>query len=134
MRGRLAVAPDAFVIMEANPEDVTADSVAAWRALGVHGLSLGVQSFDPRLLRFLGRGHGGAEARRAVELALAAGFDWVSLDLIYGAPAASLGPARDRPRRRRGRDRPRSPSPVVLPAHRARRNAVRRGARSRPVA
>jgi oxygen-independent coproporphyrinogen-3 oxidase len=89
---RLAVASDAFVIMEANPEDVTSDSVAAWRALGVRGVSLGVQSFDARLLRFLGRGHSGAEARRAVELALAAGFDWVSLDLIYGAPAETWDP------------------------------------------
>ena len=92
MRRSLAVASDAFVILEANPEDVTADSVAAWRALGVHGLSLGVQSFDARLLRFLGRGHDGAQARRAVELALAAGFDWVSLDLIYGAPSTSWDP------------------------------------------
>jgi oxygen-independent coproporphyrinogen-3 oxidase len=92
LREKLAIAPGAFVIMEANPEDVTAGSVASWRALGVHGLSLGVQSFDPRLLRFLGRSHSGDEARRAVELALAAGFDWVSLDIIYGVPAMTCDP------------------------------------------
>src|SRR6185503_8314994 len=82
-RRSLVIAADAFVILEANPEDVTADSVAAWRSLGVDGLSLGVQSFDARLLRLLGRAHSGAQARRAVEVALAAAFDWVSLDLIY---------------------------------------------------
>jgi oxygen-independent coproporphyrinogen-3 oxidase len=85
-RARLAIASDAFVMMEANPEDVTPQAAGAWRELGVGGLSLGTQSFDDAMLRFLGRGHRGYEARRAVEVALAAGFEWVSLDLIYGAP------------------------------------------------
>ena len=49
-------------------------------------LSLGVQSFDAGALAFLGRRHTPAEARRSVELARAAGFDTVSLDLIYGLP------------------------------------------------
>ena len=90
-RGRLRIAGDALVIMEANPEDVTPKAVADWREIGIAGLSLGVQSFDDGLLRFLGRRHRGDAARRAVEIALAARFDWVSLDLIYGAPL----PARD---------------------------------------
>jgi oxygen-independent coproporphyrinogen-3 oxidase len=92
VRNELEIAPGAFTIVEANPEDVTAETVASWRELDVDGLSLGVQSFDPRLLRFLGRGHSGEEARRAVELALDAGFRWVSLDLIYGAPAPTGDP------------------------------------------
>jgi oxygen-independent coproporphyrinogen-3 oxidase len=71
------------VFLEANPEDVDADRVAAWRRLGVTFLSLGVQSFDDRDLEFLGRRHTGAEARRAIELALGAGFETVSVDLIY---------------------------------------------------
>jgi oxygen-independent coproporphyrinogen-3 oxidase len=92
VRDALPIAPDAFTILEANPEDVTADAVAAWRELGIEGLSLGVQSFDARLLHFLGRAHSGEEARRAVELALDAGFPWVSLDLIYGSPAKGCDP------------------------------------------
>jgi coproporphyrinogen III oxidase-like Fe-S oxidoreductase len=84
LRHSLPLAADAWIGMEANPEDVTAGSLAAWRGLGVAMLSLGVQSFDAATLRFLGRRHGPAEARRAVEMSLAAGFATVSIDLIYG--------------------------------------------------
>jgi oxygen-independent coproporphyrinogen-3 oxidase len=73
-----------WIFLEANPEDVTAAACAAWRALGVRTLSLGVQSFSDEALRFLGRRHRGAQARAAVETALAAGFDTVSIDLIFG--------------------------------------------------
>ncbi len=84
LRHSLPLAADAWIGMEANPEDVTAERLAAWRGLGVAMLSLGVQSFDAATLRFLGRRHGPAEARRAVEMSLAAGFATVSIDLIYG--------------------------------------------------
>jgi len=73
-----------WIFLEANPEDVTAEACAAWRALGVRTLSLGVQSFSDETLRFLGRRHTGRQARAAVETALAAGFDTVSIDLIFG--------------------------------------------------
>jgi putative oxygen-independent coproporphyrinogen III oxidase len=76
--------PAPWVFLEANPEDVTPAACAAWRALGVRTLSLGVQSFSDEALRFLGRRHGGQEARAAVGTALAAGFDTVSIDLIFG--------------------------------------------------
>ncbi|HVR29880.1 MAG TPA: radical SAM protein, partial [Thermoanaerobaculia bacterium] len=93
-RAALPLDPEAFVVLEANPEDVAPAALDAWRGLGVRGLSLGVQSFHDGVLRFLGRRHGAARARRAVELSLGAGFDWVSLDLIYGSPAD--GPVRGR--------------------------------------
>jgi oxygen-independent coproporphyrinogen-3 oxidase len=84
-RTHLALAPPApWVFLEANPEDVTEEACAAWRALGVRTLSLGVQSFSDESLRFLGRGHDGRRAREAVETALGAGFDTVSIDLIFG--------------------------------------------------
>lgn len=73
-----------WIFLEANPEDVTASSCAEWRRLGVRTLSLGVQSFSDDALRFLGRRHDGRRARQAVEAALGAGFDTVSVDLIYG--------------------------------------------------
>jgi putative oxygen-independent coproporphyrinogen III oxidase len=85
-RVRLPVAADACMSMEANPEDVTARNLAAWRALGVDTLTLGVQSFDDAALRFLGRRHTGEEARRAVEAALEVGFAVVGVDLIFGLP------------------------------------------------
>jgi len=85
-RAHLAFAPPApWVFLEANPEDVTPEACAAWRALGVRTLSLGVQSFSDEALRFLGRHHNGRQARTVVETALSAGFDTVSIDLIFGA-------------------------------------------------
>jgi len=86
-RSHLALAtPAPWIFLEANPEDVTPDACAAWRALGVRTLSLGVQSFSDEALRFLGRRHGAQQARAAVEAAQAAGFDTVSVDLIFGLP------------------------------------------------
>jgi oxygen-independent coproporphyrinogen-3 oxidase len=76
--------------LEANPEDTDAAALAAWRALGFTSLSLGVQSFDDQALGFLGRRHTGDQARQAVERSLAAGFESVSVDLIYCLPGQSL--------------------------------------------
>jgi len=84
-RAQLAFAPEGpWLFLEANPEDVTPEACAAWRALGVGTLSLGVQSYSDETLRFLGRRHDGREARAAVDTALAAGFHTVSVDLIFG--------------------------------------------------
>jgi oxygen-independent coproporphyrinogen-3 oxidase len=85
-RGNLSIQDRAWVSFEANPEDVNPASVRAWRALGVRFLSLGIQSFDEDALRFLGRRHSPEEARQSVETARAAGFDTISIDLIYGLP------------------------------------------------
>jgi len=89
LRGSLVIEPGAALTLEANPEDVTPASVAAWRRLGVTVLSLGVQSFDGETLRFLGRAHAPGRAVAAVEAALAGGFATVSLDLIFGLPGQS---------------------------------------------
>ncbi len=86
---RLRPADDPWIFLEANPEDVTVERLRAWRALGVRTLSLGVQSFDPTALEFLGRGHTPDQARRAVEAAATAGFSTLSIDLIYGLPGQS---------------------------------------------
>jgi oxygen-independent coproporphyrinogen-3 oxidase len=75
-----------WIVLEANPEDVTEAACAAWRGLGVRTLSLGVQSFSDEALRFLGRRHSAAQAQAAVETARAAGFSTVSVDLIFGLP------------------------------------------------
>ncbi len=72
--------------IEANPGDVTRERAAAWLDLGLNRVSLGVQSFDDAVLRFLGRRHDAGQAARALEAVLAAGFDNLSIDLIYGVP------------------------------------------------
>ena len=90
VRASVRVAHDARLFLEINPEDVTAHQAADWRALGVTNVSLGVQSFEDEELRFLGRRHGGAQARAAVETLLAADFESVSFDLIYGLPDQDL--------------------------------------------
>lgn len=82
----LPVSDDAWIFLEANPEDVTPTSLQAWRDLGVRTLSLGIQSFDAEPLAFLGRRHSSEQARRSVELAREAGFHTVALDLIFGLP------------------------------------------------
>lgn len=89
VRRQLDVAPGAEIFFEANPEDVSRESLAAWRQLGVTFLSLGVQSFRDDELAFLGRRHSGKQARQSVELAQEAGLRTVSFDLIYGLPEQS---------------------------------------------
>jgi putative oxygen-independent coproporphyrinogen III oxidase len=90
VRSGLPVVEDAWIFLEANPEDVTPESVRAWRELGVRTLSLGIQSFDSDALAFLGRRHSPEEARRSIELARAAGFHTVAFDLIYGLPGQTV--------------------------------------------
>lgn len=85
LRSRFAIAEEAEVTLEANPEDITAGAIAGWRALGVNRLSIGVQSFHDEELLPLGRVHGGVRARDAVALAVASGLR-TSLDLILGLP------------------------------------------------
>ena len=75
--------------IEANPDDVSPELLALWRRLGVTRVSIGVQAFHDRVLQLLNRRHDAAAARRAVELALAAGFA-VSLDLMLGLPGMAM--------------------------------------------
>src|SRR5262249_36014812 len=81
---RLGLREDAEVTLEANPGTLTTERLAGYRAAGVTRLSLGAQSFQPALLRTLGRDHTADQTGAAVESARAAGFGNVSLDLIFG--------------------------------------------------
>lgn len=83
---RFEIAPDAEITVEANPEGLSRDKLAAYREAGVNRLSLGVQSLDDALLVRLGRLHSAAQAQAAFEAARAAGFANVSVDLMYGLP------------------------------------------------
>lgn len=84
------VTPDAEVTLEANPDDLTPDYVAALAALPVNRVSLGVQTFDDDALRLLRRRHTGRQAVAAVESLARAGVDNLSVDLIYGLPGQTL--------------------------------------------
>jgi oxygen-independent coproporphyrinogen-3 oxidase len=89
VRGRVRLAADAEITLEANPGAVDAAHFAAYREAGVTRLSIGVQSFRAEQLRRLGRVHDAAAARAAVRTAREAGFDNVNLDLMYGLPEDS---------------------------------------------
>jgi putative oxygen-independent coproporphyrinogen III oxidase len=86
---RFGLAADAEVTTEANPDSVSAASLAALAESGFTRVSLGMQSAVPRVLRTLDRTHDPDNVARAVGWARAAGLD-VSLDLIYGTPGESL--------------------------------------------
>lgn len=90
-RAHFAVDPEAEITLEANPGDLDAERVRAYRRAGINRLSLGVQSFDDALLRLLGRRHTGAEAVAAVRAARAGGITNLSLDLMYGLPGQTPG-------------------------------------------
>ncbi|MDE6668226.1 MAG: radical SAM family heme chaperone HemW [Muribaculaceae bacterium] len=75
--------------IEVNPEDVNVESVAVWKANGVNRVSIGIQSFDDRLLRIVGRLHGAETARHALKL-LRSEYDNVSGDIIFGLPGQSI--------------------------------------------
>jgi oxygen-independent coproporphyrinogen-3 oxidase len=79
-------AADAEVTLEANPDDVTPELARTWAAHGVNRVSLGVQSFDDRVLRWMHRTHDQAAALEAVETVREAGIASLSLDLIFGLP------------------------------------------------
>jgi oxygen-independent coproporphyrinogen-3 oxidase len=71
---------------EANPESFTREIAEDWRAAGVNRISLGAQTFHPEALRWMGRLHGVEGPARAMLAAREAGFDNVSVDLIFGLP------------------------------------------------
>jgi oxygen-independent coproporphyrinogen III oxidase len=80
------VVPDAEITLEANPEDVTPESAAAWVRAGVNRVSLGVQTFDPTVLTWMHRTHTSEQVPRAVHLLRSGGIRDLSLDLIFGVP------------------------------------------------
>ncbi|MDP2782969.1 MAG: radical SAM family heme chaperone HemW [Sulfurimicrobium sp.] len=89
VRTLLPLEPLSEITLEANPGTAEAQKFADFRSAGVNRLSLGIQSFNPRHLKLLGRIHDDVEARRAVELAQRH-FDNINLDLMYALPEQSM--------------------------------------------
>ena len=86
VRSAFELAPDAEATIEANPGDCARERVHAMRLAGFNRISIGAQSFDDHELRMLGRRHSADRAVQAVAAARAAGFDNVSIDLMFGLP------------------------------------------------
>jgi oxygen-independent coproporphyrinogen III oxidase len=85
-----AAASDLEITVEVNPGETDEGQLRALRGHGVNRLSIGVQAFDDRLLRGLGRNHDAAAGPACVRAARAAGFDNVSIDLMFGVPEQSF--------------------------------------------
>lgn len=86
IRAHARLRPGAEVTLEANPEDITVAAARAWREAGVTRLSIGAQSFDDDVLRWMHRTHDAVAIARAVDAARSQGIDNYSLDLIFALP------------------------------------------------
>lgn len=89
VRARYGVSDEAEITLEANPNQIDDAALAAWRGAGINRLSIGCQSFQPRMLKALRRNHSAQDAVGAVERALLA-FEKVSLDIMFGGPGQTL--------------------------------------------
>lgn len=78
------------ITLEANPGTYEQQRFCDYRTLGINRLSLGIQSFDDKYLKILGRIHGQAEALKAINAAQQAGFEAINLDLMYGLPGQNV--------------------------------------------
>lgn len=81
---------DIEITLEANPGTADSENFSGYRSSGVNRISVGAQSFQPHLLKFLGRIHSAEETRRTLKIVLEAGFENFNLDLIYASPGQSL--------------------------------------------
>ncbi len=88
IRRGVSVEADAEITIEANPDDVSLEVVARWRAAGINRVSLGAQSFDDRVLQWMHRTHDAGQIGQAVAAVRGAGILNLSLDLIFALPVA----------------------------------------------
>ena len=72
--------------LEANPDDISSDNLLLWKNMGVNRLSLGIQSFQNEALAWMNRAHEVNQSHQAIQMAQDAGFNNISIDLIYGTP------------------------------------------------
>lgn len=83
------LSPDAEITLEANPDDLTSDYLNMLKDTGINRLSIGVQSFNDEDLKWMNRAHNANQAETCLQSALKAGFDRISVDLIYGIPGSN---------------------------------------------
>jgi len=90
IRRNFVLLPGVEITVEANPSDLDFSLLESLLSLGVNRLNIGIQSFDQKILDFLGRRHTSIEAVSAIETAREAGFENIGLDLIYGIPRQNI--------------------------------------------
>ena len=78
------------ITVETNPADLDRSFLESMREIGINRINIGVQSFDEKVLDFLGRRHSAKQAISAIEASRKAGFCNIGLDLIYGVPEQSI--------------------------------------------
>lgn len=84
-----SISPGVEITLEANPDDISAVSLAEWKTIGINRLSVGIQSFFEKHLQWMNRSHSAIQAEKCIDLIRNAGFTNFSIDLIYGIPGLS---------------------------------------------
>ena len=90
LRQATNIAPGAEITLEANPDDVNSENADTWLNAGFNRISIGIQSFNEQILHALSRRHDSKQAISAVATAQSAGFENISIDLMFGLPNQSL--------------------------------------------
>ena len=90
IRQHFALDTSVEVTLEANPDDLNEEKLVQLKDIGINRLSIGIQSFDNGILKFLNRAHDASMAVKSVEEARALGFNNISVDLIYAIPGQDL--------------------------------------------
>jgi oxygen-independent coproporphyrinogen-3 oxidase len=80
----------AEVTLEANPDDLTQEKLSELKSAGINRLSIGIQSLDNQVLRFLNRSHDSQQALKSIDAARGAGFPNINVDLIYAIPGRNI--------------------------------------------
>lgn len=81
---------DAEITLEANPDDMSKENLAAWKRMGINRLSVGIQSFFEEDLKQMNRAHTASEAEECIQNAVEEGFEHFTIDLIYGLPWSTM--------------------------------------------
>ncbi len=90
IKNNFKIAQNPEITLEANPDDLTFEQLTGLKSLGINRLSIGIQSFNDRILKFLNRVHNSKEAIKCVKNSRKAGFDNISIDLIFSIPGSSV--------------------------------------------
>lgn len=93
IRARLNIKPGIEITLEANPGTAEAEKFRGYKEIGINRLSLGVQSFNDKYLKSLGRIHGADEAIQAIALTRQVGFENFNIDLMFGLPGQTIDDA-----------------------------------------
>ena len=81
-----SVNKNAEITLECNPDDLNKEKLISLKKIGINRLSIGIQSFNDKELKWMNRSHNGNQAKRSVKMAQKVGFDNITIDLIYGLP------------------------------------------------